>query len=90
MHQGGTDTGSLPVRANTQRSQSERRLVIDIRTRSDDMTNHDPALDRNQRQLGDPPDIIAQPCDEHRFTGISAWLHRRCTVFDAAECGCRD
>ena len=90
MHQGSTDTGSLPVWEDTQRPETQSWLGIDVGPRGDYVANYQAVLHRNQRQRRNPTDILTQPRDQGCFARVPAWLHRRCAVLGAAERVSRD
>ena len=71
VHQGSTDTGSLPVRENAYGPETKSRPDIDMGTCSDHVADHEIVLDCDQRQLRNPTGIVSQPRDQGRFARIS-------------------
>ena len=61
IHLRRADTGSLPHRVATDRTQREFRGEIDVSTGGQDEPNHLVVIDGDKRELGNPGRIGPQP-----------------------------
>ena len=59
VHQGSTDTSSLPARENAQWPETQSRLGIDMGTCGYHVADHEVLLHRDQRQLRNPTGIVS-------------------------------
>ena len=72
VHESVTDTAALMVRQYPERSESERRAVVDARAAAHHVTNYLVVELSDDRQLGDDVAVVSQSVNETCFRSFGA------------------